>query len=139
MDGEPRSALLDPLEPLPFPCGFTASAPVVVSSHIVLDGAALLRSRPESSFNLTRYAAERGILVKQLGKTLSPAHRAAVSAAHRGKPKPLEQRERMSQAHIARRPPNLPLREVQRLERRRLYKRCRRERQRAYRVQKEKS
>jgi NUMOD3 motif len=73
-------------------------------------------------------AGQRG---KQLGKTISPARRAAVSAANRGKPKPLEQREKMSEAHIARRPPNLALREIQRLERRRLYKRALRERRRA--------
>jgi hypothetical protein len=75
---------------------------------------------------------------KHRDKVISAGHRMAVSAAHPGKPKPLEQRERMSEAHIARRPPNLPLREVHRLERRRLYKRHRRERQRANRVQKEK-
>ena len=61
----------------------------------------------------------------------SAKQRAAVSAAQRGKPKPLQQRERISQAHIARRPPDLPLREVHRREKWRLYKRALRARRRA--------
>ena len=75
---------------------------------------------------------------KHSDQEISAKQRAAVSAALKGKPKPFEQRDRISQAHIARRPPNLPLREVQRLEARRKYKRALRARRRANRVQKEK-
>jgi hypothetical protein len=46
--------LMEPLEPLPFPCGFTPPAPA-------------------APFNLTRYAAERGILVATLRSKLRHA------------------------------------------------------------------
>jgi hypothetical protein len=55
MDGE-RSALDDPLAPLSTPIGFTAPAPAM-----------------GPPFNLTRYAAERGILVATLRSKLRKA------------------------------------------------------------------
>jgi hypothetical protein len=72
------------------------------------------------------------------GWSHSPETRARLSAAHVGKRHSAAtrrkisegQRGKMSEAHIARRPPNLPLREVQRLEARRRYKRALRERRR---------
>ena len=50
-------ALMEPLQPLPNPCGFTSPAPM----------------DPDTSFNLTRYAAERGILVATLRSKLRKA------------------------------------------------------------------